>query len=569
MLKKISNHNKIHFPTSDTESPENDSQEQVLFSDAFMKIGYLVEKVKKFVETQISFFTSDIFKGFNVKEFVIFIVIIILFNLYYLTNFTLSIDDEVLAYFPYSNWLSIGRWTAAILNRFIFPQPVIPYTPFLFFSVCLALSYTFLVLAHRLSGNSRIYFALVVFSTYPIWHFITVFDGMLPAISVGMVLVCFSSLLFERTRNMKVTNSYFIISIILQIAFIATAIGAYQSFILLYLAISFGIMLIGTIRDSDSLQLAFRTVIQVVVISLLSLLLYYAIAHLAQWITHTNSSTYLDGFIKTKDFLSDPFRALRANFISEIYLYYFGDSSKFGATFLSSGVIIILTFLFIIIRIWHLNITRKVLVIFLWFMVIVSPFLLNAVGIVLPTRSLFPIAYVIWFMVCFLLSEKRKFLLSLNIIFVFFLILQSLNISGLYNARASIAQQYDRLLAADIFNRIGSADENLNRNQPILIDVYGTINFSSIYPIPENGTMGASFFDWDGGNISRIILFMRLIGYPAVDTIPNKKRLELTPYFDEMPAWPAKGCVAKVNGIFLIKLSNSSDQFHKQFLPAP
>lgn len=521
----------------------------------------------KKAEAQLSFLTADIIQKFSIHEFVAFVVMALFLNLYPLSNFLLSIDDEFIAYDPYKKWLTVGRWTAALIDRYVFPQPIIPYVPYAFFSICLALAYIFLIWAHNLPRDFRIYLAMLVFITYPIWQFIGSFDGILPAIGVGVVLVALSGLLLACTRKRWLGDAHFLTSIILQVVMVTVAIGAYQSFLLMYLGVGFGIVLTGMLRDRDPLGVVLRSAIQILAVVVVSTLLYYIIAELAQWLTNISASTYLDSFLYTQLLFSDPLRFLRSYFVSEAFAYYSGSISKFGVAFPASGIITLLSLLSVIVRIWHEDVSRKLASVVLWSIVIATPFLFNVISIVLPTRSLFPIAYAMWLMTILLLSEKRRLLLILNIVFVCFLILQSVNINGLYNARLSITQQSDRLLAADLYDRIAALDATFDRTQPIFIDVYGKTDNHLLYPGP--GTIGSSFFSWDDGRPTRMVTFMRLLGYSNLNVLPDDQRLKLTPYFEKMPAWPATGCVQKVDGVYLIKLSRSPDKLHQQFYPAP
>jgi len=525
------------------------------------KIAYIQENVARI---HLGIFTSGNIDS-DLRDFSVIIAMTLIFNVFYLSNFSISIDDEVHAIVPsYRHWLSIGRYTAAILDRFLFPQPVIPYTPYLFFSLCSALSYFFVIKAHNITKNYHKYFTLPVFVTYPLWQLITGFDSTLPAISVGLVSVTLAGLLFERTRYMSVEKTFvpLLISMALQTVFIAIAIGAYQSFLLMYLTISFGIMLVKTIADEkETLQIFFQSVVQISVVSVLSLFLYHFTGTFARWVANIPLSSYLN----TLYISSTSIRQLIFSFFSYAYSYYSGDASKFGVNFPANEALMLLSALFITQHLWRKNVYKKILGILLWLMVVLSPFLFVLFSIAMPSRSLFPLAYVAWLMAVILLKTKHKCLLGVNSVIISLMILQSLNINGLYTARSLIAQRYDSLLAADIYNRLGSEDPNFDRTQPVFIDVYGTVSIASVYPNPSSGTLGVSFFEWDGGNLSRIVYYMRLMGYSNIERLPDEQRLALTPEFEKMPVWPATGCVKKVgSNIYLIKLSNLPDVLRRK-----
>jgi hypothetical protein len=68
------------------------------------------------------------------KPLIIFIFLLhIITNIPNLSYFYISIDDEIFAFDnPYKAWISIDRWTSALVNIFLFTHPTIPFLPFLF-----------------------------------------------------------------------------------------------------------------------------------------------------------------------------------------------------------------------------------------------------------------------------------------------------------------------------------------------------------------------------------------------------------------------------------------------------
>ncbi|RMR10915.1 hypothetical protein ALP90_200000 [Pseudomonas amygdali pv. ulmi] len=74
--------------------------------------------------------------------------------------------------------------------------------------------------------------------------------------------------------------------------------------------------------------------------------------------------------------------------------------------------------------------------------------------------------------------------------------------------------------------------------------------------------MQASFFDWDNGNISRILSYLKIQGYPNLYAADDNTRKTLKPVFMSMPAWPAPGSVIKINDTYLVKLGNEADPAH-------
>jgi len=220
------------------------------------------------------------------------------------------------------------------------------------------------------------------------------------------------------------------------------------------------------------------------------------------------------------------------------------------------------------VKTWNRGSGKTFFALLLWSSLLALPFLLNIVSArQLPTRSLLAIPYITWLMAILLLKSKHIVPKAINATLILTLIFQIIVAEGMYAATAYLTQQHDRMLAADLYTRISSLDENFDRNQTILVDFYGTKRAEIIYPNPFGGTIGASFFDlsWKVDDISRMVNFMRLLGFANLQAAERGQRLQLTPIFETMPAWPAPGCVKKVDNIYLIKLSEKPDLLHAQF----
>jgi hypothetical protein len=122
------------------------------------------------------------------------------------------------------------------------------------------------------------------------------------------------------------------------------------------------------------------------------------------------------------------------------------------------------------------------------------------------------------------------------------------------------------LLASQIYNRISLIDSNFDKEKDVVINTFGRVSFSPLaYKVPWSGSMGASFFDWDGGSTARISAYMRLLGY-KVTQLPKNEKLKYIHYFKDMPAWPSSGSIKKVEDVYLIKLGEEPDPVHLKLI---
>lgn len=510
-------------------------------------------------------------ESFQLREFAALAGISIVFNLYSLANFSLSIDDEMAAFRVQPDiWLEEGRWTTYFLERFIFPQPVIPYAHNLMFALSIALAYMCFVRAHNLPRDWRMFLTFPVFGAFPTWWFITAFYANLPSVSLGVFLVSLTGFIFARTRSLGGGIPWGWLG--LQVVLLTVAIGGYQSFLLMYLAVGVGIILTDYLSNGDGIPGEFRMVvsslIQLGAVSMLGFAAYLIINSLSRALIVVNPSAYIESFWNLETLLNRPLYVFMISLIPEIRAFYFGAAQKYGVSLFMIGVILLFAYLTMVTRIGFMGWKKAVVSFVLWSGLLVIPFLLNiASAKELPTRSFFAIPYVIWLMSALLLQSNRVIEKTFNALLVLALVLQIIIVQGTYAATAYFAQHQDRMLAYDLFRRMSDIDEGFSSDQTIFVDIYGTKRAELIYPNPYGGTMGASFFEfaWKADDISRMINFMKLMGYSNIRAVEREQRLLLTPLFEDMPAWPAPGCVQKINGVYLIKLSDLPDPLHAQF----
>lgn len=505
-------------------------------------------------------------QNFTFREFGILIFIGALSNIYFLANFSFSIDDENGALRDNAViWIGQGRWTSYLIERFLFPQSAIPYAPYIVLIACLAISYSLIIRAHSYPINWKTYGCYTLFCTFPTWWFISEFYSNVPAVSVGVLLASLSAYLTylnSRSDQLDSTSSLSINAVI--ITSLACAIGAYQSLILLYLTIVSGIALTKITRSDESLRPCarqiFKKALRVSLLTICSLFLYAFINYVAQKISVVQSP-YINGFIKIDQLIQSPLLVLATTF-QEQWKFYSGDSILFGASMPLASILLLLATIIVI----YTGRRKIILSILIWFFVLSIPFALHLLsgGDGMPVRSMLALPYVIWLMGIILISQKRVMLMIIGIIVVIFFQLEIIGVTSQYIASANITQAHDRMLAADIYRRIGELGENFDRKKPIKIDVYGHKKFTTVYASGWSSTAQGSFFDWDQGSLFRMTNYMKVMGFQNIAMAEDSERQQLTQYFLTMPSWPASGSVKKVGDYYLVKLSQDPDPFHAE-----
>lgn len=503
---------------------------------------------------------------FTAREFMTLLGLGVLLNILPMVNFFLSVDDEGGAFrTDPSVWIADGRWTAFIVEKFIFPQPVIPYVPNLFLYVCLAAAFMLIIRAMNLRFSWTTGLAYCIFITHPIWWFIGEFYSNIP--STGLGVLCLSAAVYITARTNFADKSLVRRGAQLFSAamLLAIAIGAYQSLTMFYIAFAAGTIIFNykkLLSNSSASHLHMvKPVLSHMTVLIVGLIIYVVINKIAQSLYPTNRA-YIDDFLRVDELLNNPVGVITL-VIREMWKIYGGSEQSFGVSFAASGIVISLGVLFLVAQ----RTLAASLIMFIFVLALLTgPFLLHFItgAIYLPLRSMLAVSCVSFVTSIVILERKgltRAFGICLSVILLF----QMVSTNGQYAASTIIATTHDRLTAEAIYSRMAALDRNFNRDEPVAIDIYGKLSLTNRYPAPASSTMSASFFDWDGGNIQRMVRYMKLVGFNNLIVLDDAKRIARTPYYQGMPIWPAAGSVILEGGVYYVKLSEEPDPTHAKF----
>ncbi|KPX26533.1 hypothetical protein ALQ08_01096 [Pseudomonas syringae pv. delphinii] len=497
---------------------------------------------------------------FSKKEFFTLFLVATVLNSYFITNLSLSIDDEMGALRTDPEiWISQGRWAVYIIERFLLPLPAIPFIPYLILDVALALSYMLLVRAHGAMPSWRSSIAFPVFCSFPTWWLIGEFSSNVPAVACGLFLTALSAYLSAPSLNLEGSKRSTLKTLTLCLM-LATAISCYQSLVLLYLSVGLGVLLIGTMSTSNNMTYwLLRGGLRYLFLAIGGMISYFILNKIFQD-AYGSYSAYLGGFVKFDQFIEHPLTASRQIF-AEARSLYFGSAYYFGSSIGLAPYILLASTLTVLKITYGKN---KPLATLVWVLALTTPFLLHFLAGAggMPMRTMISLAYVAWLMVFILLTATRAFSPIVFAPITLIYIIQLLDVNSQYIASATLTQRHDELLAADIYRRVGEIDKTFDRTKPVKIDFYGHKQFETVYAKGWSSTTQASFFDWDNGNILRILTYMKILGYPNLYAVDKDAGRALTPIFMTMPVWPALGSVIKVDDTYLVRLSKDADPAH-------
>jgi hypothetical protein len=497
----------------------------------------------------------------NGRETFNLVLIAAVLNIYFISTFSLSIDDEMGAIRTDSSiWISQGRWAIYLIEKFLFPQPAIPFAPYILLCICLGLSYSLTLKLHQISSSWKTYLTFPVYCAFPTWWFIAEFSSNVPAAALGWLLITIAVLIAFRSAT---AHSGSVLARPLQRLFlglgIAFAIACYQSLVLLYTTLSLGAMLTSILKSEDrySSKAILKKLASLSANLFIGAALYLAINKISLSLSGQQSA-YLSNFVKIDELLHHPLD-VTLSVIEEMFTIYTGSASRFGASIFFTAPILVISSL----TVWF-NGKRPFLQVAIWITLLICPFSLHFIAGPenMPIRTMLTLAYCIWLMTFIIIDRPKKICCLTGAFFSCLLTIQILNVSSQYMATATITQQHDRALAADIYSRIGLLSPDFDQNLIITIDIYGHKPFRSLFASGWTSTMTASFFDWDNGNLVRMLAYMRVIGYKNLAMPTAAIRISNISQFANMPVWPAEGSIKKYNNQYLIKLGSDPDPSH-------
>lgn len=482
----------------------------------------------------IGMFAEPDWLAYVAKAYAVFLVI------YFpmMTNIPLTIDAELNATSSSAiGWLIQGRWTTYFLTLIMF-RPVVPYFTIAVFGLCATIAYTILLAGCGVRRDVKTLAAFSVFIGFPVWSTLLEFPANTVAAGVALLLcMVAAAMLADRPVRPPL--------LIGQIIAVALAVGAYQSFIFIYIAAGFAVVFF---REKNSREIFKYTAI-ICVISLFSIALHFIVQEFL-FLYLGLSQAYIGVFFHPHLIISDPIAVFLRSF-DIIYKIYSGDELLFGYYIFSTPLLIVLA----LVSAWCLSLLRGVLIIG----VLLTPFpLLLVSGGWLPVRTLIAAPVAIGICSLVLVESKRRIVRCTGVVFSVILALQSVGAISQYQAARDLTTKFDHATAAEIYYKVHSVS---GEDGPKTVDFFGSLQPPQLYPIIPSSTAGASFFSWDGGNPWRMLTYMKMLGFSDLNLPSVETRHALKGEYAEMPKWPAPGSVRKVGDIILVKLGDQPGHY--------
>lgn len=388
-------------------------------------------------------------------------------------------------------------------------------------------------------ANASFLIIFITFSQIPTYTTFVVYSF---EVSMGYFIVSLSVLFLTRA----ILDKSNILDFILGVALLMFTISIYQCFITLYISFICTIFLVK--NNNYNRKLFMEEIIKLVkfIIALVIAIIIYFCINFILTKSLINVDGYLGNFVGWRN---NNASIVILTIISSIKSVIFG----YGMDMLKISYIILSIILVIILLIGKNKINALYLTGFM-----VSPFLLNIVlGSAQPIRSLASLSFFVGMFSYMLIAMiKNKNIQKIMFVGIF--------IVGLYQAQSTCKLYFGDFMRynqdVELGNTIAQKIEELNLGEkPKYPVVYiGLHSPQDQRLIIRDEALGYSFFEWDGGRISRIKSFMDIIGhnyiYPSQEDIQNSYESS-----KNMPIWPQSESVKVDKNVIIVKLSEPTD----------
>jgi hypothetical protein len=119
-----------------------------------------------------------------------------------------------------------------------------------------------------------------------------------------------------------------------------------------------------------------------------------------------------------------------------------------------------------------------------------------------------------------------------------------------------MAYKNDVRIAEELISDIREIDSDADGKALVVI---GNISYESA--LPQVVTLGQSIFEWDDGNLTRIIPFLEIEGLKC--EMPTEEQINsAVEKAADMPEWPAAGSIVSEDGYIVVYLSEPTWQWY-------
>lgn len=456
-----------------------------------------------------------------------------------LTNFTLSIDNEIPILPDFG--LDGGRWGQNLIRYRLF-KGHLQYFSLLLSLLLFSLAAVRLTKVFNFKGELA-YIFCGLFLTFPEIAYQVVFSMMADVAAFGVLLSVFCVELFliglETKKFTKKTILFSIIILLLVFAF-----SIYQALIIVPITIYLILFLKATFEDNFKLNLELKKLVLFGFVVFTSAILYYFSVKI---ICPPMEGSYLSSYMSGK--ADNQFLNFCSIFLKNLVgSFYYGERMFFITTLLSFSL-----FIYFIIKKNYAFIRFTALFLILLFTFLISFFITNGYH---PPRLYVTANLVFAFITVFVINRFKidSYLLT-KVAIALIVITNIYFVTNLFYTINKI-YKHDKKIAEKIDNIIQNKYPDFSTSEKIVYFYgYFPYEYHQKYRLDKSEVFGGSYFNWDNGNNYRIIHFFKeadVADYNMIDT--KEKYYSIKDSIDKMPIWPDYESVKMVNKIIIVKL---------------
>lgn len=494
-------------------------------------------------------------------ELAILIGLFLVLYFFKLASFTLLIDDEVAAVRVSPEiWLTQGRWGAYLFERWLLPNPVIPFVATFVFGFFSSVGYLILLDAHGVRRPGLVHYAAFpLFVAFPTWLYLAAFAANIGAAGLGLLFCCLAALGYSRfvgrVQLGEARQTW--IPLVVVALMSALAMGIYQTYVFVVVVLSLGVLLGVSLRGPVPCRKLIADASVLLIALLLGIALYKLIDVLFLKLLGVQASGYVGQFANIRLLLDNPIAMIDVAW-DALRRTYGGDAAYYGIEMPGFPLLMVLGVLALAVSSPRIALPQRLCNVLLGIVLLGTPFVMHLLSGGMPLRTMVAVPSVVWLFAVIGLTCGHRWLESMTSIALLVSVFGILHIVNGMQAVDSYVRAHDRHLAADLYRRIAESNPGFDVRKPQVVDIHGGKPFESAFPRTWSSTWGYSFFEWDGGNPQhRILPYMRLLGYSNLVLAPPESRQVNLRHFAAMPSWPAVGSVRVVDGVTLIKLGEA------------
>lgn len=491
----------------------------------------------------------------NILLIVSIIVVALLCYGFELSNFVLSIDEEVWSVLSQKEMviaaMEDGRWGMAVCN-IIFPfHKILPFWNDFISLVFLVVATAIICWLFDNFCKNKVFTIIFgcIFVSMPIHAYVMMFSTVSTKVMFGILIMAISQICCYKWVFEKSGTKYFIWAII-SLCFSA---GIYQSLLIVFVSITCMIFVLFIIRrfqqgEEGNFKKDIGLIASYMTVFLIAGFLYYVIMQIGYLIVPSRG--YVETLFSWKKYGAR--EALYAIYITFKKIYLEINTFYYGSFILVIGNLAWL--LCLVIGIIKVKNSRLFYFASMVLIQIASVIMIVLCGRNVPIRTMQALSIMIPFCIALLFVWKynRKVKYLLLLVIVICIIHQTSCVTELYYSDYQRLQQ-DNRIADDIGMKINELC--LESQESIPVVYVGKYNKTDMTRIIKDERWGESLLHYTGSKgRDRIQMFMELRGFyhiPATEEDTNKA-MEIV---GDMPVYPAEGSITYHEGVIVVKLS--------------